>query len=180
MEGFGATMPDVRSVELLQTEPTRRNVFVGAIYAIWAAIAVALGLPAAIYLFFPPKISNRNDWVEIGTVEGLAPNSPVEMVFRQNRTDGWKIVSEKSTAWVVKSANNSITAFGPQCTHLGCAYHWDERGKEFVCPCHSSMFALDGRVLSGPAPRPLDRYDVRLEGDKILLGPLRHVTGAKA
>ena len=42
------------------------------------------------------------DWVEIGDVSSLAPVRPVEMVFRRNRVDGWKIISEKSTAWVVK------------------------------------------------------------------------------
>jgi menaquinol-cytochrome c reductase iron-sulfur subunit len=102
----------------------------------------------------------------------LPVNSPEEVVFRRNRVDGWKISSEKATAWVVKQSDNQVVAFAPQCTHLGCAYHWDEQKKNFLCPCHSSVFAIDGRVLSGPAPRPLDRYAVRVEGDGLLVGPL--------
>jgi menaquinol-cytochrome c reductase iron-sulfur subunit len=153
--------------------PTRRAFYVGAIYGIWAVISAALGLPALIYLFFPPKAKKNNDWVDIGDVTKLGTNSPVEMVFRHNRTDGWKVISEKSTAWVVKQADNSIVAFGPQCTHLGCAYHWEEGKNEFLCPCHSSLFAIDGRVVSGPAPRPLDRYEVKIEGARLLIGPLR-------
>ena len=35
---------------------TRRNFYIGAIYGLGAAIAAALGLPAAIYLLFPPKV----------------------------------------------------------------------------------------------------------------------------
>jgi Rieske Fe-S protein len=58
-------------------------------------------------------------------------------------------------------------------THLGCAYQWDLTEKEFVCPCHASGFSLDGKVIAGPAPRPLDRYDTRIENNRLMLGRLR-------
>ena len=156
--------------------PVRRRVLVGAIYGIWAAIAGALGVPALIYLLFPPKARKTDEWVNAGDISTLTLNVPVEMTFRRNRVDGWKVISEKSTAWVVKDAKNRITAFGPQCTHLGCAYHWDETKTEFVCPCHSSIFSVDGKVVAGPAPRPLDRYETRIEGKKLKLGPLHEST----
>jgi menaquinol-cytochrome c reductase iron-sulfur subunit len=152
---------------------TRRNFYVGAIYAIGALISAALGVPAAVYLLFPPKAQKADEWIEIGDTSRLAPNVPMEMTFRRNRVDGWKVISEKSTAWVVKSAGNQVTAFGPQCTHLGCAYHWDDGKNLFLCPCHNSLFGADGKVKAGPAPRPLDRYDVKVEGDKLLIGQLR-------
>jgi len=159
---------------------TRRNFFVAAIYGIWAVIAAALGIPAIIYLFFPPRLPKENEWVDLGDISSLTPDSPVEMVFRRTRVDGWKIISEKSTAWVVKSSDNQVVAFGPQCTHLGCAYHWDETRNEFLCPCHSSLFSISGKVLSGPAPRPLDRFETKLEGSKLLLGRLRPYSGQSA
>ena len=162
-----------------QEQTSRRSFFVGAIYGIWAAIAAALGLPALVYLFFPPKLAQKDDWIEIGDLNSLTPNVPSEVVFRRNRTDGWKIASEKSTAWVVKSASNQVVAFGPQCTHLGCAYHWEESKNEFVCPCHTSLFSIDGKVLSGPAPRPLDRYETKIAGTKLLIGRLQ-LPGPKA
>lgn len=152
---------------------TRRNFFVVAIYGIWALIGAALGLPATVYLLFPPKVRKENEWIEVGDISKLTPNSPVEMSFRRNRVDGWKISSEKSTAWVVKQPDNQVVAFGPQCTHLGCAYHWEDAKNEFMCPCHSSLFAVDGKVVSGPAPRPLDRYQTKIEGRKLLIGRLQ-------
>jgi len=152
---------------------TRRSFYIGAIYGLWAVISAALGLPALVYLLFPPKVRKENEWIEAGDISKVAPDSPVEMSFRRNRVDGWKVISEKSTAWVVKHADNSVIAFGPQCTHLGCAYHWEEGKNEFLCPCHSSLFGVDGKVISGPAPRPLDRYEVKVQGTKLLIGPLR-------
>src|SRR6185295_17347262 len=97
---------------------TRRAFYVGAIYGIWGAISAALGLPALIYLLFPPKAVKAEEWTDIGDVTRLPPSSPVELTFRRNRVDGWKVISEKNTAWVVKGTDNQITAFGPQCTHL--------------------------------------------------------------
>jgi menaquinol-cytochrome c reductase iron-sulfur subunit len=152
---------------------TRRDFYVAAIYGMWAAIGAALGIPSLIYLFFPPKIRQEERWVEAGEVNQLATDSPVELAYRRNRVDGWKVLSEKSTAWVVKRADNSVVAYGPQCTHLGCAYHWDESKGDFLCPCHNSLFSIDGKVIAGPAPRPLDRYATRIEGNKLLLGELR-------
>ena len=154
-------------------EPTtRRGFFVAAIYGLGAAIGAALCLPALAYLLLPPKLRKEDEWIEAGDVNKLAPNSPVELTFRRTRVDGWKVQSEKSSAWAVKQPDGSVVAFGPQCTHLGCPYHWDEDKKDFLCPCHNSVFAIDGRVVSGPAPRPLDRYETQIDGSKLLVGRL--------
>jgi menaquinol-cytochrome c reductase iron-sulfur subunit len=150
----------------------RRRFYLTFIYGLWGAIGAALAAPALLYLFLPPKTRAESDWVEAGDVASLQPKIPVEWVFRKNRVDGWKVSSEKQTAWVVKLPDQQIVAFGPQCTHLGCAYHWEERSSEFLCPCHSSVFSADGKVISGPAPRPLDRYATKIENGKLLLGGL--------
>jgi menaquinol-cytochrome c reductase iron-sulfur subunit len=157
----------------------RRSFFVGAIYGLWGIISAALALPAVAYLFFPPKLRREDEWVDAGDIGKLDAKTPTEVVFRRNRVDGWKVMSEKSTAWVAKLANNQVVAYGPQCTHLGCAYHWDETKNEFICPCHSSIFSIDGKVVSGPAPRPLDRYETRIEGTKLKLGLLRESADPK-
>jgi menaquinol-cytochrome c reductase iron-sulfur subunit len=155
-----------------QIDFTRRKFYIGMIYGLWTFIAAALAIPAAIYLLIPPKLRKMPDWVEAGDVSNLEPRVPVEMVFRQNRVDGWKIQSEKTTAWVVRLSNTQVVAYGAQCTHLGCAYHWDDGQNHFLCPCHTSIFSVDGAVVSGPAPRPLDRYATRVEHGKLLLGAL--------
>ncbi len=150
----------------------RRGFFLTIVYGLWAAMAAALSLPAAIYLLLPPKLRRDTEWTDAGDVTKMVSDSPVEMVFRRNRTDGWRVLSEKSTAWAVK-LNNEIVAFAPQCTHLGCAYHWDDPKKQFLCPCHTSVFSIDGKVISGPAPRPLDRFNAKVENNKLLLGDIQ-------
>ncbi|MGA3258783.1 MAG: Rieske (2Fe-2S) protein [Bryobacteraceae bacterium] len=159
---------------------SRRGFFQAGILGLGAAIAAALGLPALAYLLTPPKSGQQDAWIEIGELNKFAAGAPLEVAFRRNRTDAWKVVSEKDTAWVVKRADGGVTAFGPQCTHLGCAYHWDDGRQQFLCPCHSSLFRIDGSVISGPAPRPLDRYETKVENGKLMLGRLGTLSERRA
>ena len=138
-----------------------------------AAISAALGLPALAYLLVPGKTRKTEEWIEVGDLTRLTPNVPVELAFRRNRVDGWKEISEKSTAWVVKTSETQAIAFGPQCTHLGCAYHWEQDGNHFLCPCHTSVFSIDGKVISGPAPRPLDRFEAKVQNNKLMVGEIQ-------
>jgi menaquinol-cytochrome c reductase iron-sulfur subunit len=151
----------------------RRTFHLASIYGLWTLIGASLSIPATVYLFLPPRPRTRDEWVEAGNVSRLQPGHPEEWVFRRNRTDGWKVVSEKTTAWVLKKSDREIVAFGPQCPHLGCPYHWEAGNQTFLCPCHASTFSIDGEVLTGPASRALDRYEARVEGDKLFLGSVR-------
>jgi len=53
---------------------------------------------------------------------------------------------------------NTFHVISAVCTHLGCTVQW--RGEEFACPCHGSIYNPNGKVIGGPAPRPLAWYDV--------------------
>jgi cytochrome b6-f complex iron-sulfur subunit len=56
-----------------------------------------------------------------------------------------------------------VAAISSRCTHLGCTVTANARG--FECNCHGSAFARDGRVVRGPATRPLEWYLVVLGDD---------------
>jgi menaquinol-cytochrome c reductase iron-sulfur subunit len=165
-------VPDIQRSPVVASEPTRRSFHIGFIYAAWSAITAALAIPAAWYLFLPP--ANRKDpgWIDVADLDSIPSGAPAEVSFQRKRVDGWKVTSEKTTAWIVRQAENQVVAYSPQCTHLGCAYHWEDQTHTFVCPCHSSEFSVNGDVLSGPAPRPLDRYPVKIEARRIKIGSL--------
>ena len=70
--------------------------------------------------------------------------------------------------WVVRweyEGESQIYALKSVCTHLGCTPNWLEGEQKFKCPCHGSGFYKDGVNFEGPAPRPLERYAIRVADD---------------
>lgn len=75
---------------------------------------------------------------------------------------------EQYGVWVVHGdyhGQSQIYALRTVCTHLGCITIWQESEKRFKCPCHGSGFYMDGINFEGPAPRPLERYAIRIAED---------------
>lgn len=50
-----------------------------------------------------------------------------------------------------RARDGTLTMISPACTHLKCIVHWNSAERSWDCPCHGSRFAIDGRVLEGPA-----------------------------
>ena len=81
-----------------------------------------------------------------------------------------KVVSFQGKPVIVLNTQEGVKAFSAICTHLGCIVTWREDGGFIYCPCHDGRFDINGQVISGPPPRPLDPVPVALEGDQIYLG----------
>lgn len=75
---------------------------------------------------------------------------------------------ERYGVWIVHARYRGrlqIYALRTVCTHLGCITTWQESEGRFKCPCHGSGFTAGGINVEGPAPRPLERYAIRLTDD---------------
>lgn len=68
----------------------------------------------------------------------------------------------------IRDAEATVRAFDPVCPHKGCIVAFDKTANRIECPCHRSVYDLEGRVLAGPAPRGLKRYDAELKDQKIV------------
>jgi menaquinol-cytochrome c reductase iron-sulfur subunit len=161
-----------KSSESSQPECKRRTFIAGSIYTLTSLIGGAVAASVSPYLLGTPQ-SQGDGWADAGDVSRLEPESPQELTFDRVRVDGWRVRNEKASAWVIVDHQQRVTAFTPLCTHLGCAYHWEAKSKLFSCPCHGSKFNERGEVISGPANRPLDKYLVKLEGNRLWLGPIQ-------
>ena len=64
--------------------------------------------------------------------------------------------AQQIPAYVVQPSKGQYSAFSGVCTHAGCTVEWDAQGKDFVCPCHGSVYnGATGAVINGPAVNPL-------------------------
>jgi Rieske Fe-S protein len=78
---------------------------------------------------------------------------------------------EEISIYVLTDDGREFIAMSNVCTHLGCRVRWISDQQLFFCPCHNASFDVEGVVLSGPPPRPLDRFEVKAEdGQLFVLG----------
>ena len=70
---------------------------------------------------------------------------------------------------VVRTGAGELRAFSATCTHLSCTVQYRADLEHIWCACHNGHYDLNGRNIEGPPPRPLDRYDVVMKDDDVLI-----------
>ena len=130
---------------------TRRRFFLFA----WAITTVGLlgeGV-GILFSFLKPRVEEGafGGRVVVGKVEDFPVGSVA--AFRQGQ-------------FYLVSLEGGFLALYRVCPHLGCVVPWSEEGQRFLCPCHAGVFSIEGEVLAGPPPRPLDLFPVEIvEGE---------------
>jgi glycine/D-amino acid oxidase-like deaminating enzyme/nitrite reductase/ring-hydroxylating ferredoxin subunit len=74
--------------------------------------------------------------------------------------EGKSGIFQGKRAAVYKDKNGNIKAHSAVCTHMGCMVNWNGEEKTWDCPCHGSRFSRDGKVINGPAERPLPEINI--------------------
>jgi len=155
-----------------QPADPRRRTFMGRAIVLMAGL-VALGwaIPLMLYSVLPSLRRRSSAWVNVGEVRRLSVSQPQELEMVVTRSDGWRTITTVKSLWAYRTSATEVVAYASMCPHLGCAYAWNTASGRFICPCHDSVFALDGHVLAGPAPRPLDRLEAKVEKGHLFVLP---------
>jgi len=74
-----------------------------------------------------------------------------------------------SGRFYVTRVDGNLLALYQKCPHLGCRVPFCESSGRFECPCHGSIFNMKGEYVAGPAPRGMDMFPVRIEGEQVLV-----------
>lgn len=120
---------------------------------IWGSIIAFFGicLFASVRFFFPRALFEPKTRFTIGLPADFGIG--VHTKFQQSRR-----------IWVVRDSSSLYVIFA-RCTHLGCTPDWNAAENKFKCPCHGSGFDMEGVNFEGPAPKPLLRVSVELDGE---------------
>ncbi|HUM38238.1 MAG TPA: ubiquinol-cytochrome c reductase iron-sulfur subunit [Nitrospira sp.] len=148
---------------------SRRTFFHWITLAAAGFVGLGLSIPLLSTLVSPAFQRRHRDWVDVGPVDELSSGHPKQLDHVTTVRDGWLATTAHKAVWAVKQAQGDIKVFSPICTHLGCGYRWDETDKKFLCPCHGSAYDVNGQVVGGPAPRPLDVLPSKVEGGRLLV-----------
>lgn len=148
---------------------TRRGVFAKMIALAAGMIGMGLALPLAGYVVSPALRRREAAWVEVGPTANLQAGRPEELEYAATVKDGWRTITAKKAIWAVKQPTGALIVFSPICPHLGCGFRWEEGSKTFKCPCHGSVYDVNGKVLAGPAPRPLDVLPSKVEAGTLFV-----------
>jgi cytochrome b6-f complex iron-sulfur subunit len=73
-------------------------------------------------------------------------------------------------AMVINRPGKGYVAFSRVCSHLGCLVDYDKVRNRIFCPCHAAVFDLEGNVVTGPPPKPLQKLPLKVEGESITIG----------
>jgi menaquinol-cytochrome c reductase iron-sulfur subunit len=143
----------------------RRRFLVRLSVGLGSLAAAAVAIPSVAFLLGlrrTPRV-----WRDVGPVEDFALGSTVQVAFADPSPLPWAGVTAQTAAWLLRSGEAEFVAFSVNCTHLGCPVRWLEDAGLFMCPCHGGVFYSNGTVASGPPPRPLSQYPVRVAAGRV-------------
>jgi menaquinol-cytochrome c reductase iron-sulfur subunit len=153
--------------ETRDNQVNRRDFMKTAIVTISGLIGAAIGLPAIPYIIGPALKRNIDAWIRLGSANKVELNNPTLFKTRIETQTGWINTEEELSVYVLTTNGQDFIAMSNICTHLGCRVRWIPDQESFFCPCHNGVFSKDGNVIDGPPPRPLDRFESKVE-DGIL------------
>jgi cytochrome b6-f complex iron-sulfur subunit len=144
-----------------------RRSFVAALAGVFVGSSLAVGFSSLVVthvlwvlgmarFMFPNILTEPPTQFTVGFSDALAPGQ-VQTKYKA-----------QFGVWIVRyeyDGQPQIYALQSVCTHLGCTPNWLEGEQKFKCPCHGSGFYKDGINFEGPAPRPLERFAIRIADD---------------
>jgi menaquinol-cytochrome c reductase iron-sulfur subunit len=142
---------------------SRRDFMKMVIAGISGVIGAAIGVPAIAYVVGPALQKGIDEWIRLGSVNKVEVNIPTLFKTVIQKQTGWINAEEEFSAYVLTENGQDFTVMSNICTHLGCRVRWIAEKEGFFCPCHNGVFSKDGSVVSGPPPRPLDRFESKVE-----------------
>lgn len=126
----------------------------------FAAGALALGSLPGCASLVATQVSPMNGAIRLAVRNYPQLESPGGYLKLRTTTDG-------ALLYVLAVGDGRFIVVSPVCTHLQCIVNVE--GERLVCPCHGSTYDRTGRVLRGPAERPLAQFPARLTDDGELI-----------
>lgn len=130
----------------------------------WSSLLAFFGgiSVAGARFFYPGVLYEPRSTFNAGKPEEyIAPGEGERAVVDER----WK---KNQRVWIIRNSDG-LYGLIAVCTHLGCTPNWFPGEGLFKCPCHGSIYNLEGEVIAGPAPEPMYRPRVSLAPDGSMI-----------
>lgn len=146
----------------------RRAFFVRVIQGVHAVIGGTLAFVLGGAVLAPSFAKRKTTWLRAMDLSGLKDDEPRTVTLRVARQDGATEAVDRKVVFLIKSGGQ-VRAFDSTCTHLGCRTRYNAETRQIECPCHGGVYDLEGRVVAGPPPTPLEAVVTRVEGEHVMV-----------
>jgi len=149
---------------------SRRTLLFKIGVALNAVVGLAIATPVAAYLLGPIlKRKEYLSWIELGDTTNFPLGETTLVNYKNPFSNDWDGETAMVPAYVRRTSTTDFTVFAINCAHLGCPVKWFKESQLFMCPCHGGAYYADGSRASGPPERGLFTYDVKVNGNKLLI-----------
>ncbi len=148
-------------------DENKRRFLIKVSLVLSALSAFAVGIPVVSALLAPLLEKAPEVWRKVADLDDFAIGAVKLVTFKNADPEAWAGITAQSAAWLRRDSASMFTAFSANCTHLGCPVRWEEGAQLFMCPCHGGVYYKDGTVASGPPPKALVQYPVRINKQQI-------------
>jgi Rieske Fe-S protein len=154
-----------------KSDPRRRFLkqLTGGVGAVMGAVAAIPGLAFLAHPLRKETVTGVDEPLRVCSKGQVDMGKPTRVNVVGQTGDAWLRMDnvKLGACWLVKNLSGEVRAYSTVCPHLGCGIDWNDSTKKFDCPCHGSVFDLDGRCVEGPSPRGMDELEVVTSGEDI-------------
>lgn len=142
-------------------DATTRRFFLGAASVAGLGYAAAIGYPVYRYLASPIEQSAAETAVtEVALKDAQKLPAGSALMFKFG----------SQPAMLIHHTDNTWVALGAVCSHLGCTVQYVPARDVIHCNCHGGEYdSHTGQNISGPPPRPLKRFVVKMTGEAAVV-----------
>jgi Rieske Fe-S protein len=161
VEGTNLERPHDSRNEPNAVPPERRRFLgrmIGAGAVVIAALTVVPGLGMLLAPVFAGVSAARRKLIFANNADARSAS------FIQARYEG---EPETDPPLYYRVVDGKPLVISARCTHAGCTVQWRGGQDQFICPCHGGRFDAEGRNISGPPARPLDRLTAQEQGSDV-------------
>jgi Rieske Fe-S protein len=134
---------------------TRTKFLTGVALVTGGVMTAAILVPVIGFAAADALKEEKWQWIDVGPLSDFPDGQTTSLAVSGP-------APESDRRAYLRHKDGAIIAIWNRCAHLGCPVAYSPGGDVYACPCHGGAYDSLGLVTSGPPPRPLDRFDVKI------------------